>query len=76
MSSKRRKPTSSLLHERDKARDALYEACREGHVKDIKKLHPAFTKSCKEYEKRLEEDARIQAEKEEKKQQRKNKKKR
>ena len=75
MSSKRRKPTSALLHERDKARDELYNACREGHVKDIKKLHPAFTKSCEEYEKRLEEDARIQAEKEAKRQQRKSKKK-
>lgn len=75
MSSKRRKPTSALRHERDKARDELYNACREGHVKDIKKLRPAFTKSCEEYEKRLEEDTRIQAEKETKRQQRKSKKK-
>lgn len=74
MSNKRRKPTSSLKHEVDKSRDALYDACREGHVKDIKKLRPAFNKACEDYERRLEEDAKIAAEKEAKKQARKTKK--
>ena len=61
---KRRKPTSALKNERDRNRDALYDACREGHIKDIKKLRPAFTKSCEEYEKRLAEEAKLLAEKE------------
>ena len=72
MSTPRKKSTNALVNERNKNRDALFTACREGHTKDIKKLRAEFIKSCEEVDKRLAEDERIKAEKASKKRKKKN----
>lgn len=69
----RRRPTSVMLHERDRLASELYRACAEGHIKDIKKLQSKFNKACKEYDQRVAEDERIRQEKEAKKLERLNK---
>lgn len=60
----RRRPTSVMLHERDRLASELYRACAEGHIKDIKKLQSKFNKACKEYDQRVAEDEKIRQEKE------------
>ncbi len=60
----RRKPTSVMMNERNRLASDLYRACAEGHIKEIKKIKPKFSKACEDYEKRKEEDLKIQQEKE------------
>lgn len=59
----RKKPTSTLLHERNRLAAELYRACAEGHVKDVRKLKPKFITACKVYLERFHEDERVKAEK-------------
>lgn len=66
----RRKPTSVLLNEKERLEDAVFTACREGHIHDLKKLKHKLTAAKEAYEQRLMEDAAIQAEKEAKRQER------
>lgn len=63
----RRRPTSVMVHERNRLAADLFRACAEGHIKDIKRLKPKFNKSCKECDIRLLEDEQIRREKEAKK---------
>lgn len=69
----RRKPTSVLLHEKERLAADLYRACADGRIKDIRKIKPKFHKACEDYEKRVIEDMKIQKEKELKKKQRRKK---
>jgi hypothetical protein len=54
--SSRRKPTSVLLHEKERLQDAVFIACREGHIHDLKKLKPKLNAATEAYNKRIEED--------------------
>lgn len=66
----KRKPTSALLHEAERLQDAVFVACREGHIHDLKKLRPKYNAAKEAYEKRLQEDANALAEKEYRRQER------
>lgn len=62
----RRKPTSVLQHEKDRLEDAVFVACREGHIHDLKKLKPKLDAAKRAYEERLKEDEALQQEKDRK----------
>ena len=68
--SSRKIPTSVLLNNRNKLRDAVFVACREGRIHDLKKLKKKFTTACEIYASRHAEDIRIAMEKEERKRKR------
>ena len=65
--STRKKPTSVLRNEKDRLEDAVFVACREGHIHDLKKLKPKLDAAKRAYEERLKEDEAIQREKDRKK---------
>ena len=61
----RKKPTSVLLHERNRLRDELYRACSDGRIHDIHKLRVKLKDACEVYDKRIadeQEAARIKEE--------------